>query len=388
MFDLSGLSGSRDSKGDSPRQWRMSTVPDAHSIERRIVNTMRWRYWLLVAAAGLAVSSAGAQSPKGVGGKLRVFAVDVEGGQATLFVTPAGQSLLIDTGWPGNDDRDADRIVSVTKEAGLNRIDYVLLTHYHVDHAGGVVQLLAKVPVGAFIDHGPNRENDATTQRTYAAYEKAAATAKLKRITARPGDVLPIVGMKATVVSGDGSLIDKSLEGGGDENSFCKESEVRAADLTENGRSLGVQIVFGKLKLVDLGDLTWDKEMSLMCPVNKLGRADVLIVSHHGMSMSSSPALVKALGMRVAVMNNGAKKGGSAPALETIWGAPGLETLWQLHFSEEGGEELNTADDYIANLDGPDAGHYLELIGSGDGSFDVRNSRTGAVKHYAALGPR
>jgi beta-lactamase superfamily II metal-dependent hydrolase len=343
---------------------------------------------LLLATMVLAATYARGQSLRGQGDDLKVYLVDVEGGQATLFVTPAGKSLLVDTGWPGNDNRDAERIVKVATAAGIKQIDYVMMTHYHVDHAGGVPQLLAKIPVGAFIDHGPNREEETSTPRIYTAYEKAVAAQKLQRITAKPGDVLPIVGMKATVVSSDGRLIGTALEGGGEENPFCKESEVRPADTTENSRSLGIQIAFGKLKLLDLGDLTWDKEMELMCPVNKLGRVDVLVVSHHGMNMSSSPALVKAIGPRVALMENGGKKGGSAPALETISSIPGLETLWQLHFSEEGGQELNTADDYIANLDGPDAGNYLELIGHGDGSFDVVNSRTSAVKHYPARAAR
>lgn len=344
---------------------------------------MRWNLHV-AALVFLVVSAAMGQSTSGRGGPLRVIAVDVEGGQATLFVTPAGQSLLIDTGWPGNEERDADRIVAAAKQAGVAKIDYVLITHYHVDHVGGFGQLLTKIPVGAVIDHGPDRETDAMSQKTYATYEKAVASAKLKRILVKPGDVLPIVGMKATVVSADGNLISKPLDGAGLENPFCKESEVRPADTTENGRSVGVQIIFGKLKLLDLGDLTWDKEMEMMCPVNKLGTVDILIVSHHGMNLSSSPALVKALGMRVAVMDNGAKKGGSVPALETIASAPGLETLWQLHLSEEGGEEFNTADDYVANLDGPDMGYALELLGSGDGAFEIRNARTGITKRYAA----
>jgi beta-lactamase superfamily II metal-dependent hydrolase len=356
-----------------------------HKNEAEDVGIMQWRSWLLaVAAAGLIVPAGTAQSHRGGGGVLKVFFVDVEGGQATLFVTPAGQSLLVDTGWPGNDNRDADRIADAAAKAGVRKIDYVLLTHYHVDHAGGVPQLLAKIPVGAFIDHGPNREEDTGTARIYAAYEKSIAAAKMKRITVKPGDILPIVGMKATVISSDGELIGKPLDGAGTENAFCKESEVRPPDVSENGRSVGIQIEFGKLKLLDLGDLTWDKEMELMCPANKLGQADVLIVSHHGMNLSSSPALVKAIAPRVAIMDNGAKKGGSATALETISSAPGLETLWQLHFSEEGGQEWNTADSYIANLDGPDNGNDIELTGKGDGSFEVLNPRTAITKRYPA----
>ena len=186
------------------------------------------------------------------------------------------------------------------------------------------------------------------------------------------------------MISEDGNLIDKPLPGGGEANSYCASSEVRPADQTENSRSLGIEINFGKLKLLDLGDLTWDKEMQLMCPNNRLGHIDIYIVSHHGWNQSSSPALVDAIHARVAIMDNGAKKGGSTPVLQTIKAAPGLETLWQLHFSEEGGPINNTAEQYIANPEGPDAGHSLELTASQDGSFDVINTRTGVTKHYSA----
>lgn len=346
---------------------------------------MTWRRRLsAIGLAGLlAVASAGAQIPKDGGGKLKVYFVDVEGGQATLFVTPADQSLLVDTGWSGNDGRDAERIAAAVKDAGLKKIDYVLITHYHEDHVGGVPQLLEKVPVGAFIDHGPNREEGAAAEKNYAAYEKAVAAAKIKRIQAKPGDVLPIVGMKATVISSDGKLIESALDGTAEPNPYCKDAETKPADATENARSVGIEVSFGKLKLLDLGDLTWAKEMELVCPANKLGHADVYVVSHHGWNQSSSPALVNALGARVAIMDNGARKGGSPSVLDTVLKAPGLETLWQLHFSEEGGDDYNTDDDYIANLDGPDSGHFLELTANGDGSFEVLNSRTGATKHYA-----
>jgi len=332
------------------------------------------------------------QIASGADGVLKVYFVDVEGGQSTLFVTPAGQSLLIDTGWPGHDSRDADRIVAVAKLAGLTRIDYVLLTHYHADHTGGVPQLVAKIPVGTFIDHGPNRELDhGVTERDYAEYQKVLAAGESKRILARPGDVLPIGilpgdDMQVKVISADGDLISQPLPGAGQANEYCKTSEVRPPDQTENSRSLGVEITFGKLKLLDLGDLTWDKEMQLMCPVNKLGRVDVYIVSHHGWYQSSSPALVDAIHPRVAIMDNGEKKGGSTPTLETIAKSPGLETLWQLHYSDEGGTKDNTAAEYIANPQGPDAGHFLGLIGSPDGSFEVVNSRTNFAKKYAAAG--
>jgi competence protein ComEC len=317
-------------------------------------------------------------------GKLRIFFVDVEGGQATLFVSPSGESLLIDAGWPGNDRRDANRIVAAAKEAGLKKIDYLLITHYHDDHVGGVPQLVAQIPVGTFIDHGPNRELDhGVTEHGYAEYQRVLATTGAHHIVARPGDRLPIHGLDVMVVSADGNLISESVKGGGQANLFCKDSETRPADETENGRSLGVLFTFGKLKILDLGDLTWDKERELMCPANKLGPIDIDVVSHHGWYQSNSPALIDAINPRVAIMDNGAKKGGSIPTLKTIASAPGLERLWELHFSEEGGTQFNTAEKYIANPHG-EGGHSLEVSADHDGSFEVRNSRTGFTERYPA----
>ncbi len=317
---------------------------------------------------------------------LRIYFIDVEGGQSTLFVTPAGQSLLIDTGWPGNNGRDADRIVAAAKAAGINKIDYVLITHFHEDHVGGVPQLVERIPVGTFIDHGENHEtNDAPTVADWHAYQKVLATGKYKHITPKPGDILPVKGIRATVISADGALIENPLPGAGQDNPTCKDAESFPADQTENLRSLGTLITFGKLRILDLGDLTHDKEMELMCPINKLGKVEIYIVSHHGWSQSSSPALVYGIDPRVAIMDNGAKKGGTPSVIDIIKKSPHLEDLWQLHFSEEGGEAHNTSPDLIANpTDSPDAGNYLELTARKNGSFDVFNSRTQKTKHYSA----
>ena len=339
------------------------------------------RNWMML--CGLMVSMCAASTAQDKG-KLRVYFIDVEGGQSTLFVTPAGESLLVDTGWPDNNGRDADRIVAAAKKAGISKIDYVMFTHFHTDHVGGAPQLAARFPIGTFIDHGPNRElNDKPTVEGYEAYQKLLASGKYKHLTEKPGDVLPVKGIHALVISGDGNLIDHNLPGGGEQNSFCKQSETRPADQTENGRSLGILITFGKLRILDLGDLTWDKEMQLMCPVNKLGHVNILVVSHHGWYQSSSPALVDAIHPQIAVMDNGEKKGGSKPTLETFKKDPGLETLWQLHYSDEGKSD-NTQDAFIANPQGPDAGHDIELTATSAGSFSVLNSRTGETKNYTA----
>jgi competence protein ComEC len=316
--------------------------------------------------------------------QLQVYFIDVDGGQSTLFVTPAGKSLLIDTGWAGNQGLDAKRIAAAAKDAGVSKIDYVLLTHYHADHAGGVPELVQQIPVGTFIDHGPNFESSSPgTERYFEAYQKVLASGHYGHIVAKPGDVLPISGMKVLAISSNGDLIGHALPGAGQPNAYCKESETRPADQTENAHSLGVLITFGKLRILDLGDLTWDKEMQLMCPDNRLGKVDVLVVSHHGLFQSSSPALVDAIAPRVAIMNNGAKKGGSTPTFETLAKTPGLETLWQLHFSDEAGTH-NSAEQYIANPPGTDAANYLKLTANPNGSFAIFNSRTGATKDYAA----
>jgi competence protein ComEC len=316
---------------------------------------------------------------------LQIYFVDVEGGQATLFVTPEGKSLLIDTGWPDNNGRDADRIAAAAKDAKISKIDFVLITHFHDDHVGGAPQLAAKIPVGTFIDHGENREtNGEGAKKVFAAYQQLLATGKYRRITAKPGEVLPITGMQVRVVSADGELIERPLPGGGKENASCANAAKPPVDETENPRSVGTLITFGKLRILDLGDLTMDKEMELMCPMNKIGRVDIYIVSHHGFFQSGGAPLVHGIAPRVAIMDNGAEKGGSPAIWDVIEKSPGLEDLWQLHYSDEGGDAHNVAAPFLANLQGPDTGNYLKVTASQDGSFAVLNSRTGETKRYAA----
>ena len=312
----------------------------------------------------------------------QIFFVDVEGGQSTLFVASTGQSLLIDTGWEYNAYRDANRIAKAAKLAGIKKIDYVLITHYHQDHVGGVAQLVAKMPVETFIDHGPNREDTAAMNHLYGEYQ--TATAGKNHILAKPGDTIPIRGLDVKVVSADGNLIDQPLTGAGEQNSACEGVQQKATDPSENARSTGTVITFGALKIVDLGDLTWNKELELMCPLNKLGHADILVVSHHGLDQSNSPALVHALQPRVAVFDNGAKKGASPSAWDIVKSSPGLLDIWQLHFADAGGSEHNAQDPFIANVNEADTGFYLKITAHEDGSFEVYNPRNKFSKEYPA----
>ena len=324
-----------------------------------------------------------ARSARG-GGDLQVYFADVEGGQATLFVTPAGESLLVDTGWPGLNGRDADRIAALCKMAGVTKIDNLVITHYHVDHAGGVPQLVAKIPVGRFIDHGVNREDERATVASWTAYQKVLADAHAEHMVAKPGDVLPVKGMRVEVVSADGEVIAKPLAAGGGANAACAGSPEKPLENTENDRSIGMVITFGSLRILDLGDLTWGKERGLVCPVNKLGKVDVYIVSHHGFDRSGSPALLGAIAPRVAIMDNGGHKGAASTTLGTIQGSGRVKDVWQLHTAEANDAEHNVAEGRIANLPGPDAGNFLRLTGRANGSLAVMNGRTGETVEYPA----
>jgi competence protein ComEC len=312
---------------------------------------------------------------------LRIYFIDVEGGQSTLIVTPAGQSLLVDTGWPGFNDRDADRIVAAAREAGLKRIDYLLVTHFHVDHVGGVPQLAARIPIKHFIDHGTNVETNAHANKLYDAYVEAAGN---HRRTVKPGDKIPLRGVSVTILTSGGEHISKPLPGAGQPNPACADVKPLGPDPTENAQSIGFLLTYGKFRFLDLGDLTWDKELALMCPSNPIGTVDVFLVSHHGMAISNSPALVWAVRPRVAIMNNGAKKGGSPEAWTVIEKSPGLEDLWQLHYSVAGGASHNVAEKSIANIGETDNGCAIELKAHPDGFFTVINTRNEFAKDYAA----
>ena len=317
--------------------------------------------------------------------ELQIFFIDVEGGQATLFVAPSGESMLVDTGWSGHNSRDAGRIALVAKHAGVKKIDYLVVTHYHEDHVGGVPQLAAKLPILNFVDHGATVETDQRASELYKAYLEYRA--KGNHIQVKPGDSIPIKGLEVTVLTAGGDEIDKPLSGAGQPNPLCLNAKLHEPDPSENARSVGTLIAFGAFRAIDLGDLTWNKEHDLVCPDNKIGTVDLYIVTHHGSELSNSPMIVHALHPRVAIMDNGARKGGSAAAWRAIHSSPGLEDIWQLHYAVEAGKDNNTPDTFIANIDEvSDDVYFIRVTVHPDGSFTVYNSRNKYSKVYAPKG--
>lgn len=323
-----------------------------------------------------------AQGAVGDARVLRIHFIDVEGGQATLIVAPSGRALLVDTGWPDAIGRDAKRIVAAAKKAGIPRLDFLLITHYHTDHVGGVAELVKRIPVVTFLDHGASVETGKEAAGLFQAYEKAAATGT--RRTVKPGDSFALGEAEVRVLTANGEHIGSPLPGAGESNPACNGVQPMEGDASENARSVGILVTYGKFRFVDMGDLTWNKELALMCPANPVGAVDVFLVSHHGMNISNSPALVWALHPRVAIMNNGEKKGGSPEAWQTVEKSPGLEDLWQLHYSAAGGMAANIGNKYIANLQDEDPGFAIELAAQPDGSFTVTNSRSHFSKSYPA----
>ena len=332
---------------------------------------------LLVAALVLAVSTLTAVAQTGK--PLEIQIIDVEGGQATLIVSPSGESLLVDTGYPGVNGRDADRIAAAVKQAGLSRIDYLIVTHYHSDHVGGVPALAARVPIRTFVDHGPTVEQGDQPAALYKAYLETRA--KGRHVLARPGDTLPVAGLDVRFVSAAGDLITKALPGAGAPNALCRDFKPGDPDPSENARSVGMVLAFGSFRMLDLGDLTWNKEHDLVCPNNLLGAVDLYLTTHHGLNLSGPAALVHAVHPRVAVMNNGAKKGGMPSAWRIIQDSPGLEDLWQLHYAVDAGADHNVPEPFIANLDETTA-HGIHITAQRDGRFVVTNARNGQSKTY------
>ncbi len=312
--------------------------------------------------------------------ELDIYFVDVEGGQATLIVTPEGESMLVDSGHPGFEGRDTGRILQAAQRAGLKQLDYMLITHYHGDHVGAVPALAERIPIVTFVDHGPNQEESEAATQLYENYLKVRA--RSRHLLVAPGDEVPFQGAEVTVVSAAREALSSPLEGAGAKNPLCLSAERQEDDPSENASSLGFVLEFGRFRFLDLGDLTWNKELELACPGNLIGEVDVYLTTHHGLPSSGPRALVHALRPRVAVMNNGATKGGHPDSWQVIRDSPGLQDLWQLHYSVAGSETANSPPEYLANLEDDHNGSWIKLSARRDGSFTVTNSRNGFQKDY------
>jgi len=314
---------------------------------------------------------------------LDIYFIDVEGGQATLLVTPGGQSLLIDTGFPGNGSRDAKRIVAAARDAGIKQIDYLMITHFHSDHVGGVPELAQLIPIGTFIDHGTvadAEKNAPGMAELFGAY--AAVRGKGQHLEPKPGDRLPLKEIEATVVSSAAATLSQPFATATGRNAACSSFVRPASDAGENPRSTGIVVQFGKFRFLDVGDLTAEPMFNLVCPADMIGPVDVYLVAHHGGKDAAELATFTAFKPRVAIMNNGVTKGGALPTYELLHRVQGLEDVWQLHRSAAAGEQ-NFAPTQIANLDDGTA-HWIKLSANPDGSFKVTNGRTGEAKHYGA----
>jgi competence protein ComEC len=310
-------------------------------------------------------------------GTLDIYFIDVEGGQSTLLVTPAGESLLIDTGYAGFDGRDPDRIAAAARAAGVAQIDYLLITHFHGDHAGGVPEVAKRLPIRTFVDHDAIVPTDSNSAPVFEAYAKVRASGR--HVVARPGDRLPLKGVDVRVVSSGGETITTPMSGSAERNAACEPSPREPGEAVENPRSTGIVLQFGQFRFVDLGDLSGRPLYALFCPSNLLGRASVYLVPHHGGSDVVSPATF-AVKPRVAIMNNGERKGGSAESFAALRRVPGLLDVWQLHKSRAEGAQ-NYADANVANLD-ETTGHWIKVSAAETGSFAVTNGRTGETRRY------
>lgn len=358
---------------------------------------------LFLLATTLAVTSTAS------GQTLDIYFIDTEGGQANLYVSPTGESLLVDTGNPG--ERDHQRIMDVVRAAGLERLDHLVISHFHGDHHGGLEGLAQAISIRNIYDHGTSIEIDRPNVAAYMD-RYAQIVQGMNRTILEVGDEIPLGGVDVRVVTSDREVLRTPLAGApgaGAANpacsSFTRKPPEQQTD-PDNDHSVGFVMEYGDFRTINLGDFMWNMEYELMCPNNPIGAVDLFLTSHHGLDRSNSPLLVHALQPRVAVMHNGTRKGGNVATLEVLHSSPGLEDLWQLHWSYHGRAELNPPGVFIANIDEPailaaqinppgegqpastpgdhSPAHYIKVSANSDGSFTVTNTRNGFTKTYTA----
>jgi beta-lactamase superfamily II metal-dependent hydrolase len=348
------------------------------------------RALLVIAAAILCVAAATAQSPA-----LNIYILDVEGGNATLFVTPSRESVLIDTGNGGAAAvRDADRIMAAVKDAGITQIDALITSHWHGDHMGAMGELAGRIPIRHYLDHGSNVQPSAPVDE-FLKTAYPALIAKARHTVAKAGDTIPLKGVEWRIVTSAQSTIKTPLPGGGGANPHCAGFKPHTVNPvsgqplgnTEDEHSVGSHVTFGSFRALYLADFPWNKEFELMCPANRIGTVDMLLVSRHGQHSSNSEALVHAVRPRVGIINNGIRKGGQPETMRVLYSAPGLEDLWQLHVAQLSGAEHAIPALFAANAgDDPQhsPAHWIKVSAEASGTFTVTNSRNGFAKNYEA----
>jgi len=353
----------------------------------------RTRVWVFFAAIVLGMSNiAEATEPAGAA-PLDIYFIDVQGGAATLLITPDHESVLIDSGWRGFGDRDPKRVAHVLKDrAGCDRLDHLVTTHWHADHFGGVEGLARMVRIGHFWDRGLPEDQDSTLDfpdgpkpgdPLGVAYRAASAG---KRKPLRAGDSLPLSRVKALVLASGGHVIDPARALGtqtAPSNPLCDSAPLdKPVDRSDNARSLALLFSLGKFQFFDAGDLTWNVEKQLVCPIDLIGPVDLYQVTHHGMDISNHPTLVRTIAPSVAIMNNGPRKGGAPATVKLLKSVPSIVAAYQLHKNAATGAEDNTVPSSIANTDAS-GGQFIRVRVAADGSkFAVQIGENGQERTF------